>query len=89
MRLSAPTLELVGWGWGRSHTLLWVHSLIRHLSGWRKWLQSSQKGSIIMLDSISRNSSAVHAGNLEDRVMEFVVDNKESLANRCARGHTK
>jgi len=57
--------------------------------GWRKWLQSSQKGSIIMLDSISRNSRAVHAGDLEDRVMEFVVDNKEFLPKRCARGHTK
>jgi hypothetical protein len=43
---------------------------------------------MIMLDSVSRNSGAVHAGDLEDRVMEFVVDNKESLAKRCARGHT-
>lgn len=51
-------------------------------------MQSSQKGSMIMLDSVSRNSGAVHAGDLEDRVMEFVVDNKESLANRYARGHT-
>ena len=51
-------------------------------------MQSSQKGSMIMLDSVSRNSGAVHAGDLEDRVMEFVVYNKESLAKRCARGHT-
>jgi hypothetical protein len=43
---------------------------------------------MIMLDSVSRNSGAVHAGDLEDRVMEFVVDNKESLAKRCAWGHT-
>jgi hypothetical protein len=43
---------------------------------------------MIMLDSVSRNSGAVHAGDLEDRVTEFVVYNKESLAKRCARGHT-
>ena len=36
-------------------------------------LQSSQKGGMIMLDSVSINSGAVHAGDLEDRVMEFVV----------------
>jgi len=41
-----------------------------------------------MLDSVSRNPGAVRAGDLEDRVMEFVVYNKESLAKYCARGHT-